>query len=143
VKFHPSLMSSPSLGTDEEALSRLLRECDLQLKRLQEGGSLAQRVRLWLQSHEAQLPHLPEAAVRENLTERTFMRRLSAENTSYQDLLDEVRMERASWLLQHTDTPVEQVAYAVGYEDASNFSRTFKRWTGLTPKSLRSTSQCG
>jgi len=52
-------------------------------------------------------------------------------------LLDEVRQERASWLLANTDTTVEDIAYALGYEDASNFSRTFKRWCGQTPKEYR------
>lgn len=137
VVLHSALVSSPSLAADDEALQRLLRECDLQLQRLQQGGSLSQRVRMQLQQTEGHMPTLHTMAARENLTERTFMRHLQTEGTSYQQLLDEVRQERACWLLANTQSTVEEIAYALGYEDASNFSRTFKRWCGQTPKAYR------
>lgn len=137
VAMNPALVNSPSLAADDEALQRLLRDCDLQLQRLQAGGTLAQRVRMQLQQSEGHMPTLQCMAAKENLTERTFMRHLQAEGTSFQQLLDEVRQERACWLLEHTDTTVEEIAHALGYEDASNFSRTFKRWREQTPKDYR------
>lgn len=137
VVLHSVLVNSSSLAADDEALQRLLRDCDLQLQRLQAGGTLAQRVRMLLQQTEGHMPTLQNMASRENLTERTFMRHLQAEGTSFQQLLDEVRQERACWLLANTNTTVEDIAYALGYEDASNFSRTFKRWCGQTPKDYR------
>lgn len=140
VSMAPQLVNSPSLAADEEALQRLLRDCDLQLQRLQQGGTLSQRVRSLLQKTEGPMPTLLSVAASENMTERTFMRHLQAEGTSYQQLLDEVRKERARWLLKHTDQTVEQIAFALGYEDASNFSRTFKRWCGTTPRDYRAAS---
>ena len=83
------------------------------------------------------MPTLQDMAEKENLTERTFMRHVQAEGTSYQQLLDDVRQERACWLLEHTDTTVEAIAQALGYEDASNFSRTFRRWVGMPPGEFR------
>lgn len=137
VVMNSTLVNSPSLAADDEALQRLLRDCDLQLQRLQAGGTLAQRVRMELQRSEGHMPTLQCMAAKENLTERTFMRHLQAEGTSFQQLLDEVRQERACWLLEHTDTTVEEIAHALGYEDASNFSRTFKRWCGKTPREYK------
>ncbi|MFN7507227.1 MAG: helix-turn-helix domain-containing protein, partial [Limnobacter sp.] len=132
-----TLLNSPSLAADDEALLRLLRDCDLQLQRLQAGGTLAQRVRMQLQQTEGHMPTLQAMAAKQNLTERTFMRHLQAEGTSFQQLLDEIRQERACWMLAQTHSTVEEIAYALGYEDASNFSRTFKRWCGQTPKDYR------
>lgn len=137
VVMNNTLVNSPSLAADDEALQHLLRDCDLQLQRLQTGGTLAQRVRMQLQQTEGHMPTLLDMATKENLTERTFMRHLQAEGTSFQQLLDEVRQERACWLLQHTDTTVEQIAHGLGFEDASNFSRTFKRWRGQTPSEFK------
>jgi AraC-like DNA-binding protein len=137
VVLNSTLVNSPSLAADDEALQRLLRDCDLQLQRLQQGDTLAQRVRMQLQKTEGPMPTLQTMAAKENLTERTFMRHLQAEGTSFQQLLDEVRQERACWLLANTHNTVEDIAYALGYEDASNFSRTFKRWCGQTPKAYR------
>ncbi|WP_341237070.1 helix-turn-helix domain-containing protein [uncultured Limnobacter sp.] len=137
VVLNSTLVNSSSLAADDEALQRLLRDCDLQLQRLQQGDTLAQRVRMQLQKTEGPMPTLQTMAAKENLTERTFMRHLQAEGTSFQQLLDEVRQERACWLLANTHNTVEDIAYALGYEDASNFSRTFKRWCGQTPKAYR------
>lgn len=137
VVLNSTLVNSPSLAADDEALQRLLRDCDVQLQRLQQGDTLAQRVRMQLQKTEGSMPTLQTMAAKENLTERTFMRHLQSEGTSFQQLLDEVRQERACWLLANTHNTVEDIAYALGYEDASNFSRTFKRWCGQTPKAYR------
>jgi AraC-like DNA-binding protein len=65
------------------------------------------------------------------------MRRLAAEGTSFQSLLDAARKTRALWLLQHSSRSVEDIAAQLGYADTSNFSRTLRRWCGRTPRELR------
>jgi AraC-like DNA-binding protein len=137
VLIQSDVLHSPSMAADEHALANLLRECDAQLKRAEHGGLLADQVRLRLLRCEHTMPTLPELANALNVSERTFIRRLKAENTSYQELLDEVRTDRACWLLEQTSHTVEEVAHLLGYEDASNFSRTFKRWLGCTPSAHR------
>ncbi|MFZ5560533.1 MAG: helix-turn-helix transcriptional regulator [Pseudomonadota bacterium] len=82
-------------------------------------------------------PSLIEMAADEHLSPRTLIRRLREEGSSYQHLLDSVREELACWLLIQTDLPVEAIAEQVGYADTSNFSRTFRRWLGLTPREFR------
>lgn len=141
VLIDDALVNSPSLAADEEALQRLLRDCDLQLQHLQQGGTLSQRVRMTLERTEGAMPTLKAMAKRENMTERTLMRHLQAEGCNFQGLLDEVRKERAVWLLQNTSKTAEEVALALGYEDPSNFSRTFKRWFEMTPSDYRRQSQ--
>ena len=44
----------------------------------------------------------------------------------------------AKALLQHTDWPVAQIAYALGYEYPSYFNNFFKKMTGSSPTSYRS-----
>lgn len=51
--------------------------------------------------------------------------------------LTSLRIERAQELLAGTDDKVESIARQVGFENASVFSRAFKRWVGLSPKSFR------
>ena len=51
--------------------------------------------------------------------------------------LTSLRIERAQHLLTSTDDKVESIAHQVGFEDASVFSRAFKRWVGRSPKSYR------
>lgn len=137
IRIDPDLLTSPSLAADEEALQRAVRDCELQLQRLQAGGSLSQRVRVQLASCEGAMPSLDAMAALEHLSPRTFIRRLALEQQHYQQLLDEVREERACWLLHQTELSVEVIASRLGYVDTSNFSRTFKRWLGQTPRQFR------
>jgi AraC family transcriptional regulator, regulatory protein of adaptative response / methylphosphotriester-DNA alkyltransferase methyltransferase len=51
--------------------------------------------------------------------------------------LSGVRMSRAADLLATTDIPVKQIARRVGYRDASQFSKAFKRVHGVSPSELR------
>lgn len=47
------------------------------------------------------------------------------------------KIEKAQLLLIAGDQPVKQIAYFVGFEDFSYFSRVFKKITGLTPNGYR------
>jgi AraC family transcriptional regulator, transcriptional activator of pobA len=47
--------------------------------------------------------------------------------------LSKMKLERAQNLLSDTNMSVEKVAQTVGYRDSSQFSRQFKRWTGMSP----------
>jgi AraC-like DNA-binding protein len=80
-----------------------------------------------------------EATVAEALTMsgRTLRRQLSALDTSYQALLDQVRADLAQQYLQNSGLKVEQVALLLGYTETTNFRRAFKRWLGLSPQDYR------
>lgn len=65
---------------------------------------------------------------------RTLIRRLQNEGPSYQQLLNTLREELACWLLVQTDDSIEAISNLLGYENSSNFSRTFRRWSGVTSR---------
>ena len=56
-----------------------------------------------------------------------------------QELLSEARIKRACQLLQETDKPVAEIAYACGFNDPKYFSRCFKQSTGKTPSEFKNT----
>ncbi len=63
----------------------------------------------------------------------TLQRQLSAEGTSYRDILAETRESLAKQYLSDQDYSPSDVAYMLGFADQSNFGRAFKRWTGMSP----------
>lgn len=65
---------------------------------------------------------------------RTLQRQLSGENLTYSYLIDQVRLECSLTLLSDPLNKVADIAVEIGYRDASNFTRAFKRWTGISPK---------
>jgi AraC-like DNA-binding protein len=82
-------------------------------------------------------PRLTEVAAHLSMSERTLRRRLTALGSNYQDLVNEVRRGHAVWRLQQSNSTISDIASELGFTDVRNFRRTFKRWTGLAPASLR------
>lgn len=71
------------------------------------------------------------------LSARTLDRRLAAEGTSFRDVLDGVRRELAEQLLRDPRVTTGEIAFQLGYSESTAFHRSFKRWTGLTPREFR------
>ncbi|MFP5430819.1 MAG: AraC family transcriptional regulator ligand-binding domain-containing protein [Gammaproteobacteria bacterium] len=140
AKVSATLLQRRSLSADPEARRVAERECERQLKVQQQGGNLTQRIQQRLASCQGAYPGIVDIAADENVSSRTLIRHLRDEGTTYQQLLDTVREELACWLLLQSDLPVEAIAERLGYEDTSNFSRTFRRWVGVTPRDFRASA---
>ena len=83
------------------------------------------------------LPSQAEVARALHLSPRTLARRLEEAGTSFTALLDETRRALAEQYLKRTDFSVAEVAYLVGFAEASSFNRAFRRWTGRAPGDMR------
>ena len=68
-----------------------------------------------------------------NRSSSTLQRQLSAEGTSYRDVLEQTRRTLAEAYLRDGQHTHVQVAFLVGFSDQSNFARAFRRWTGMSP----------
>jgi AraC-like DNA-binding protein len=78
-----------------------------------------------------------EVAALFSMHSRTLNRRLGAFDTSFRKLVDEGRFVIARELLEGTALDVGGIAGALGYADASAFTRAFRRWSGTTPAAWR------
>ncbi|TQV78139.1 AraC family transcriptional regulator [Exilibacterium tricleocarpae] len=83
------------------------------------------------------MPGAEEVASRLNLSVTTLRRKLQSENTSYQKLKDECRMEAAFHYLGCPDFTNGTIAERLGFDETSAFFRAFKKWTGITPGEYR------
>jgi AraC-like DNA-binding protein len=82
-------------------------------------------------------PVLASVAAQLSMSNRTLRRRLAESGLSYQDILDTARKRRALALLANAGLSIDEIAYEVGFSDARNFRRAFKRWTGTAPRAAR------
>jgi AraC-like DNA-binding protein len=82
-----------------------------------------------------------EAAELANVSVRSLQRKLAARDVIFSDLVDGVRAELAAEMLENSDVAVGEIAAALGYSTASNFTRAFQRWTGETPAEFRRRAQ--
>lgn len=68
---------------------------------------------------------------------RSFQRYLALHGTSFKEMLMASRRTMACRLLAETEVPIAEVGRKIGYEDASNFGRAFRSWTGRAPRAWR------
>jgi len=74
-----------------------------------------------------------------NMSLRSAQRLTSENGTSLQELIDDVREQRAKELLREDGHSVTAISFILGYSDERAFRRAFSRWTGQSPSEFRST----
>ncbi|MFI2367747.1 helix-turn-helix transcriptional regulator [Streptomyces sp. NPDC018833] len=85
------------------------------------------------------LPHVPplaQQALALGMSERTLRRRLAEHGTSYESLVDSVRLVRAEELITASDLPLHNIAGLLGFSDARTLRRAVARWFGTSPSAL-------
>lgn len=132
-----TFLSTRCITADPATFEQAVRMCERADSQRDDDCDLARRVLDRLLDRDGDYPSLTEMAAELAMSDRTFIRKLKADDTSYQMLLDDVRQELAIWYLRQSDLSVEAIAERLGYRDTSNFSRTCKRWFGLTPRQIR------
>ena len=92
----------------------------------------------WIATNYDQPNPVAALIAHSGLKPRTFARRFrSATGYTPIEYVQTLRIEEAKQLLEATDEPIDDIALAVGYEDAGSFRRLFKRLTGISPKRYR------
>ena len=84
---------------------------------------------------------LADTAAALHVSPRTLQRKLRAQNTNYQAVLDAVRADTAEDLVTGGRTPLAEVAFVLGYNDQSTFNTAYKRWHGTSPGRARRQAQ--
>jgi AraC-like DNA-binding protein len=75
------------------------------------------------------------------MSRHTLFRRLRAEGTTFERVLDELRHKSALRYLREKNASIDEIAYRLGFSDRTAFSRAFKRWTGSSPHKMRESSR--
>ncbi len=102
------------------------------------GDAVVLAAQRWIAHNYAVAAPVAEMVRRSGLSSRTFKRRFrAATGESTISYVQRIRIERAKRALETGNTPIEEISWAVGYEDAASFRRLFKRVTGLTPGEYR------
>ena len=84
-----------------------------------------------------QVPSLALVARRLGLSPRSLQRRLDEAGTSFAEILDTAREERAKVFLRAGDVSIAEVSWLLGFAEQSAFTRAFRRWTGRAPTEWR------
>lgn len=127
---HPQFANSIAHDSVREVCAALAGQ-------LKEQSGLAGRIGRSMMENHGRAPGIARMAAALGMSERELRRRLRAEGTSYRAIRDDVRCQIAMKYLRDTALPVESIAAAIGFDDAANFRRAFRRWTGKSPVQYR------
>jgi AraC-like DNA-binding protein len=75
------------------------------------------------------------------MNERTLGRKLSDEGLSFTEIFQHLRRELAVRYLD-PKLHVSKIAWLLGFQDLSAFTHALKRWTGKTPRQMRTAGAC-
>lgn len=133
VRFPSTLFGSRLRQASEMSVAICEDQCHALLERRRQRTGVARQVRERLASIDGG-PHTIAGVAKDlAMSERTLRRRLAEEDTTFRDLLEEVRRVLAEELLATGALSVADVALRLGYAEAPSFIAAFKRWTGTTP----------
>lgn len=80
---------------------------------------------------------LPVIAEQMRMPAHMLQRRLKALGLHFEDIVDQLRRERAESLLPQAQIPLTEVAFLLGYGDPSSLTRACRRWFGQAPQAYR------
>lgn len=119
------------------AAARLQRGLDQQAREEDDRRGLLALLYEHLLARIAQPPSAEDTAQAFGMSLATFKRRLLANGTHFQAELDQVRAHVALQLMHGRGLGNDAIAQQLGIDDPTNFRRSFRRWTGVTPSALR------
>jgi AraC-like DNA-binding protein len=139
IAFAKTTKDMPVVGADRHLNELLTTYCEEALARRRTGrGTLRSRV------ENALVPLLPHGTARAGaiarklgMSQRTLARRLALERLTFAGILDDLRSDLARRYLDDAQITISQIAWLLGYQEASAFTHAFKRWTGKTPRQMR------
>lgn len=138
VLFPKSLLKTPIIHSDPYINNLMRKQATHIHQALNTAALLSSRVGELIRERLADGDFGQESVASELcLSIRTLRRRLKAEGTSYQSLLDSARRDLARDYLADTTLSVYEVAMQLGYAEHSAFSAAFKRWFGIAPQAFR------
>jgi AraC-like DNA-binding protein len=109
----------------------------------QEDGELSSVRRAIAESLRDGEPSLSRVAKKLAMSPRSLQRQLQEYGMKFKKIVNDTRRQSAQIYLKDRKNSLTEIAFLLGYSEASAFNRAFKRWTGLTPSGYRYRSASG
>lgn len=137
-KFASDWLKQPLPLADPVTHKEMLKLCSLQNAEFAANRVWLARVRELLGEQLQSPPPMEQLAQTLNCSVRSLRRKLDRHQTSYRKLLDDLRFERAKYLLKHSELPIYQIAEQLGFSEPAGLRHAFQRWSGQSPSRYRS-----
>jgi AraC-like DNA-binding protein len=141
-----SLKALPCPLHDEKTYHASLARCREALDAVLSPDDVVARSTHWMAAHFDQIaatghavgqPRLEQLAAALHMSPRTLIRQLTDHGTSFTELREAQQLAIAERLLADARYSINEVGGLIGYGDAANFGRAFRRVTGVSPGQYR------
>ncbi|RJP96368.1 MAG: AraC family transcriptional regulator [Desulfobacteraceae bacterium] len=125
----------PILLASRELFDALEPFAEKRLHQMYFPGSWSDKVRQEVYSllSRGEIPNIETIAVNLASGSRTLQMKLRREDTTFTQLLDQIRKKTALAYLNDPEVSICDIALLLGFSEQSAFNHAFKRWTGTTP----------
>jgi len=139
IVFAEDVRNLPVVSGDPYLNEILVKVCEDTLSRR---GALRNSLRADLEKAIAPLlphgeAHAGEVARQLGMSRRTLARRLASQDLTFAEILADLRIDLAKRHLRDGNLPISEIAWLLGYREASAFAHAFKRATGKAPREFR------
>lgn len=132
--FDNATLMVPMKAFNPETFQLLNQYLESRLVQLSSSEKVTDKVKKILHSSfKYEFPDIESVADKLQITARTLQRKLSVEQTTFKEILQETRFGIAKQLLKQNQLTVSEISYMLGYSDIGNFSRSFKKYVGESP----------
>ena len=133
IVFRASDLNIPFTTQNDALLEYMEPELKRRLSEMEASDSMATRVgSVLVELLPKGKSTLGDVAERMCMSRRTLQRKLTEENTSFQDILSATRFRLADNYIRQTDRTSDELAFLLGYEDTNAFLRAFSQWAGMS-----------
>lgn len=133
LRFAASLTAHPLMMFDPNSFKVADERCRALVDQVVGVRQFGEWIAMTLREVGDGLPTLPEIAGMLNMSARSLNRYLEREGTSFREIAGRVNHELACERLATTDMSVTEIAYSLGFNDTSNFTRAFRSREGCSP----------
>jgi AraC-like DNA-binding protein len=137
VCYEPGLLEVPFIGSSDELAEHNDSVALSYLTKLDQSNIEARVKTLAVQGLRDRKFGKAAIAALLHMSARTLQHRLERQGTSFQQVIEDLRRDLACAYLEDRSRSIGEVSYLVGFASVSNFSRAFRRWTGLAPAEYR------
>lgn len=130
-------LESPINFADDASYQQATLQLQAMIEHLTKENDLPSRIKALLYTQDLSQLSMQQIASQLCLSVRTLRRHLQLHQTTYQSLFDEVRQHKAEELLANSQHSITEISFLLGFRDVSNFTKSFKRWSQLTPTQYR------
>lgn len=137
-EHHAALCGTETLDEMQEYLLKIFCLICEHITQAEGQGNIVNEVKKYIKENFAQNITIKELADEVYLS-HTYLSYLFKQKTgnTINDYITSVRMEHAKKLLKNRKNSMTDIAHAVGYQEASYFTKVFKKYTGKMPSEYR------